>query len=280
MWVKDTGEALLRVSMLRGGEPGGKEGDEDEGREKEREATSGMGTPSTAHAPGAARDASCAQARAAMPAAPRRAATATFQRPAPTPGAPLSELLSTPLLVVVVLEPDASESVDGTWPSVNESPQTAAVSLMRVDDASEEDDELLLRAASSLVTRPCAQSVQNDAASSDWSVDTSSEVRVDTVRLWPVAFCTDSRSSVTQNELLDVYFKHRPSFTWLKLPSTLTTVDCEDTTMGEVSFAFAQGAARTRHFARSRRSARSRQRLRSIYEAQRNQNAPRAHRPN
>ena len=141
----------------------------------------------------------------AMPATPTRAAPAAFQMPAPTGGAPLSELLSTPLLVVVVLfEPVDSDRVDGTWPSANDWPQTDVTSPVS-DDAVEDDDVPLLRAASSLVTRPWAQSVQKEAAGSDSRVEASSDVRVETVSDWPVALSTDLRRSVTQNDELVVY---------------------------------------------------------------------------
>lgn len=146
-----------------------------------------------------------AQASRATPATPRRAAPAAFHTPAPTAGAPLSELLSTPLLVVVVVfEPVDSDRVDGTWPSANDSPQTDVTSPVS-DDALDDDEVPLLRAASSLVTRPCAQSVQKVAAGSDSRVEALSDVRVETVSDWPVALSTDLRRSVTQNVLLAVY---------------------------------------------------------------------------
>lgn len=103
------------------------------------------------------------QASAARPAKPTRAANATFQAPAPSEtAAPLSGFESTAELPLDELLDEllASLSVVGTCPSAKLDPQDDEMAP-KTDD-SVDDDVPFDKAEPSLVTSPCAQSVQTD----------------------------------------------------------------------------------------------------------------------
>lgn len=122
------------------------------------------------------------------------------------------------LLLLVELA-EASRTESGTSPSVNESPQydaSASVMVPLLLDTVES----LSSADESFVTRPCVQSVQTADEGTLVRLEVSRLVRLEIERSWPSAAWRLVRRSVTQKVELLVYWRHRPSLTWLKLATT------------------------------------------------------------